>query len=143
MNLVLIIFLETSGQKKKIKMIYNLPTEIIPMIVEHLDVKSRKNFILVCKRFLNIVRSDPKITGKGLKIRPKKFRYNVDFMNALFLNWPSLKYLELKMKKSSPENVAKFLDYLEFENCESLESVEVDTPDMTEHFYPGARGKRS
>ena len=117
-------------------MMDNLPAEIIPMIFEHLDVDSRKNFILVCKRFLHIVRCDPKITGKCVKIQPLKFRYNADFMNTLLLNWPSLKHLKLEMKSSLFTKVSKFLKNVNFENCESLESVEVETDDMTRHFFP-------
>ena len=121
----------------------SLPTEIILMIYGHLDAISQKNFIMVCKRFLNIILSDPKITPKGLevtpqylKIQPKEFRYDADFINGLLLNWP-FEYLKLDMSTCRRTKVSKFLENVKFENCETLESVDVETDDLTRHFFPG------
>ena len=114
----------------------NLPAEIIAVIFEHLDVQSRKNFILVCKRFLYIVRWNPKLTGKGLKVQPMEFRYDVDFMNTMLQKRPSLNHLKMEMNTCLHTKVAKFLKNLKFENCETLECVDVETDDMTRYFYP-------
>ena len=118
-------------------MMDNLPTEIIPMIFEHLDVGSKRNFILVCKRFLNVIRCDPKSTGKSMKIR-EDCEYDVDFLNAMLLNWPSLKYLTLGMEYYLHNHKdLKFLENVKFEHRESLESVEVETESglMTSQFF--------
>ena len=69
--------------------------------------------------------------------------YDVDFVNAMLLNWPSLKYLTLYT--CSNAQVSNFLENVKFEHCESLESVEVKNADMTRLFfskeYPNLKGK--
>ena len=116
-------------------MIDGLPTEIILMIFEHLDAQSRENFILVCKRLLFIVRCDPKI-GNCVTIPRVVFNYNVDFMNALFLNWPALKKMTLIMEGCRFPELSEFLQKLKFESCKSLENVEIKTSDLKGHLYP-------
>ena len=115
-------------------MIDKLPTEIIPMIFEHLDVRSKENFVLVCKRFLHVIRCDPKLTIKSMRIG-YYYKYDVDFVNAMLLNWPSLKDLTLGMNTGLPYIPYQFLKNVKFEHCDSLESVEVQTWDMTREFY--------
>ena len=70
-----------------------------------------------------------------MKIFGRRCKVNVDFVNAMLLNWPSLKYLTLEMGTWNPDEVLNYLENVKFEHCESLESVEVKNADMTRLFF--------
>ena len=72
-----------------------------------------------------------------MKIFGRRCKVNVDFVNAMLLNWPSLKYLTIRMDHYRHfDKDLKFLENVKFEHCERLECVEVETlPDMTRQFF--------
>ena len=77
-----------------------LPPEIIRMIFEGIDTVSTKRCTLVCKKWMRVIRRDPKLTPtpQHITIEPKKLNYDTNFVNNLLLNWPCLKTLHLEMK---------------------------------------------
>ena len=76
-------------------------------------VRSEENFVLACKSILHVIRCDPKLTIKSKKIGHHQ-KCDADFVNAMLLNWPSLKDLTPGINPK----VLKFLKNVKFEHCD-------------------------
>ena len=121
------------------------PVEIWCKIFSYLPEKSTKNASLTCRRWLKIIREDPKLSGHKLVSWDKTLEIIQD-TNWNWFNWPSLKTIEISydtmpdkhvyrcwitnsaQEKASEDQWNKVLDSLEsirisFHQCSSLEKV--------------------
>ena len=109
----------------KIKM-ENLPTEIWFRIFQFLDRTSRKQANLVCKKWLEQIRSNVKLSG-CFKIRVTE--ENRHFANLFFQHCPALQSVILEIKEPM---------WFDFEKCPMLESVIFSSDEDLRDFFPQA-----
>ena len=132
------------------------PVEIWCKIFSYLPEKSTKNASLACRRWLKIIREDPKLSGHKLVSWDKTLEISQD-TNWNWFNWPSLKTIEISydtmpdnhvlrcwsansaQEKVSEDHWNKVLDSLEsirlsFKKCSSLEKVILTVEFGLSHF---------
>ena len=99
----------------------NLPKEIWCIIFSSLPKESRKNATRTCRLWLEIIRGDPRFSGKiwisWIELELLNSSYDWD-------NWPSLKTLTITDSEcSSPKMALDYMKEKDFKKCPSLEKV--------------------
>ena len=140
------------------------PVEIWCKIFSYLPEKSTKNASLTCRRWLKIIREDPKLSGHKLVSWDKTLEIIQD-TNWNWFNWPSLKTIEISyhtmpdkhvlrhwvadsaQEKASEDHWNKVLDSLEsmrisFNQCSSLEKVILTVEFGISHFLSQQKNNR-
>ena len=81
------------------------PVEIWCKIFSYLPEESTKNASLACRRWLKIIREDPKLSGHKLVSWDKTLEISQD-TNWNWFNWPSLKTIEISYETMPDKHVS-------------------------------------
>jgi len=99
----------------------NLPSEVWCIIFSSLPKESRKNATRTCRLWLEIIRGDPRFSGKiwisWIELELLNSSYDWD-------NWPCLKTLTITDSEFlSPKMALDYMKEKDFKKCPSLEKV--------------------